>query len=207
MTINQEAEQNQKSEILPGQDILGLLATAGIPEMQWDIEDDLCDCTFPRAGFWTNPYIARTLKVRLCCIWAELHKMFPQHIQEIPAFTDYRINNNTYAAEPWEWNGEAPMPRYLWYRQLAVQTGFSLAQVRELYEDQQPPEGTPKAAEESTEISEPSQSLGPTISLNQLYGLLGQKEAELAALRIENAQLKSILQQVTEPTLTGESIG
>lgn len=130
-----------EEEVKPGQDILSMLASSGIPEIQWDPNDDLCDCTFPRAGMWTNPYIARTLKVRLCCIWAELYKMFPQHVQEIPAFMDYRKDDHTYDSKPWEWDGETEMPRYLWHRQLSVQTGLPLSMVRDMVKDEKPPQG------------------------------------------------------------------
>ena len=47
------------------QAIAEALAIASIPEIQWKHGDDLCDCTFQRIGFWTNPYLAKTLQVRL----------------------------------------------------------------------------------------------------------------------------------------------
>ena len=28
-----------------------------IPGVEWEYHDDLCDCTYQRIGFWTNPYI------------------------------------------------------------------------------------------------------------------------------------------------------
>ena len=133
-------------EILPGQDILALLASSTIPEMQWENGgDDLCDCTFQRIGFWTNPYIARTLKVRMCCIWADIYKRYPQFVQEIPAFTDYRVSDHTYDPRPWEWNSvDSDMPRWLWHRQLAVEEGLPLATIRKMYEGQEPPKAVGK---------------------------------------------------------------
>ena len=126
-----------QKEILPGQDILGLLETTGIPEIQWDPYDDLCDCIFQRYQWMTNPFLGRTMEVRLCCIWAELYKQYPQFIREIPASDDQ--NANQYRPEPREWQAEFDMPRSLWYRQLAVQHGLPLETIRKMYEDEEPP--------------------------------------------------------------------
>ncbi len=125
-------------EIKPGQDILALLNDK-LPDITWDYDDDLCDCTFQRIGYWTNPYLARTMKVRFCCLWAELAKTYPHLIQEIPAFDNY--NTHEWESEPHQWNGEDDMPRALWYRQLAVRKGLSLETIRNLYADKQPPKG------------------------------------------------------------------
>lgn len=132
------------AEILPGQDIHALLETSGIPEELWFDQDDLCDCTFQRIGWWTNPYIARTLEARLCCMWARLYKMFPDLVREIPAFDNYNAPTKTYEIIPQEWNGEGDMPRALWHRQVAIQTGLTLEQVRHLLKDEEPPKGKPK---------------------------------------------------------------
>ena len=69
-----------------------LLFTGQIPEIDWEHGDDLCDCTFQRIGYWTNPYLARTMEVRLCCIWKILAEQNPEIaalMQEIPAYDDY----------------------------------------------------------------------------------------------------------------------
>lgn len=111
---------------------LSLALAAPIPEMHWLSGDDLCDCTFQRIGEWTNPYIAQTLRVRMCCIWKELYKLFPQFVQEIPAY--YDENRHTWVTEPRAWDSsEANMPLSIWYRQIAAQTGRPLAEVREEY--------------------------------------------------------------------------
>ena len=123
---------------LPGQDILALLDTAGIPEENWTHWDDLCDCTFQRIGMWTNPYVGRTLKVRLCCIWAKLYAMFPEYVQEVPAFMDYN-KGDAYSAAPVAWDGDTDMPVYLWHRQLAVQMRLPLETVRKLFAGRSPP--------------------------------------------------------------------
>jgi hypothetical protein len=118
---------------------LASILAAAIPGLQWDTHDDLCDCTFQRIGFWTNPYIGATLRMRLCCLWKELAKQYPDLIQEVSAF--YNYNTHEYEAKPWEWNGEFDMPRAIWYRHLASKTGAPLAEVRQEYADQEPPKG------------------------------------------------------------------
>ncbi len=128
----------ERYDPLPGQDILGMFTNAD-REIKWVHGDDLCDCTFQRIGFWTNPYIARTYEVRLCCMWADLGKMFPDNIREINASTD--LNTGELVDEPMVWNGEADMPRDIWYRQLAVVRGESLETVREKFADIEPPKG------------------------------------------------------------------
>jgi|TARA_Y100001951_G_C11154951_1_gene191384 hypothetical protein len=118
-----------------------LLLTGHIPEMRWEQDDDLCDCTFQRIGWWTNPYIARTMEIRLCCIWKVLIEQNPEIaalVREIPAFDDY--NGNRWVSEPAAWNSkDHDMSRALWYRQLSVQQGKSLEQVRREYDHLEPP--------------------------------------------------------------------
>ena len=111
-----------------------------IPEVRWRHGDDLCDCTFQRIGFWTNPYLARTLEIRLCCMWKKLDEQYPGLMREIPAFTDYN-NGDRYVEEPTLWNGESDMPVALWHRQIAVLTGMSLSDIREKFAGQEPPKG------------------------------------------------------------------
>lgn len=113
-----------------------------IPEIRWEYGDDLCSCTFQRIGWWTNPYLARTLEIRLCCMWAKLNEMFPGLMREIPAFTDYN-HGNVYVTEPQMWNGEDDMPVHLWHRQIAILTGMSLPEVRRKFAGQKPPKGSP----------------------------------------------------------------
>jgi len=129
------------TDIRPGQDILGLVSSA-VPEVRWTHGDDLCDCTFQRIGEWTNPYLARTLRVRFCCIWAELYKDHPAFVQEIPAY--YSENTDRFETEPIEWNAEdAEMPRHLWYRQLAILHGRPLGEIRAMFETKEPPGRVP----------------------------------------------------------------
>lgn len=118
---------------------LAALLTENIPGIEWVHGDDLCDCTFQRIGEWTNPYIAKTLRVRFCCIWEELFKQYPEYVQRIDAY--YDENAKRFVTEPWEWNGDDDMPRALWHRHLASKTGRSLSEVRQEYADQEPPKG------------------------------------------------------------------
>lgn len=108
----------------------GLITQAlQIPAERWILGDNLCDCVFQRIGEWANPYIGRTLRIRLCCIWAELAKMFPQFVQDIPAY--YDENRDEWITEPQPWNSEdMDMPIYLWHRQEAQRTGKDIAVVR-----------------------------------------------------------------------------
>lgn len=114
--------------------IVEALAISALPDTIWRDQDDLCDCEFQRVCQWTNPYIGSTHEVRLCCIWGELYKMFPQHVRDIPAWFD--INNQAWVTEPMEWNGEAEMPKAVWYRHLARKWGRSVADVRAEYAQQ-----------------------------------------------------------------------
>lgn len=123
------------------QPVIGQRTYGGnVPEVRWLTGDDLCDCLFQRIGDWTNPYIGRTHRVRLCCEWGELSN--PQYVQEIPAY--HSENEDLYYTEPREWDGETDMPRYLWIRQVAVQMGIPVSEAREALKDQQPPKGTPR---------------------------------------------------------------
>ena len=121
-----------------------------MPEAFWNHEDDACDCTFQRIGLWKNPYIGETLEVRMCCIWAELYKLFPQHVRVTPA---YLVDDEAWAQSVMEWNGESAMPRSIWYRQLARQTGRSLPEIRAAYGHLEPPQGTPKPVPQEVTVN------------------------------------------------------
>lgn len=110
--------------------IVEALAISELPDVQWKTHDDLCDCTYQRIGMWTNPYLAETLEVRMCCIWAELYKQYPQFVRTIPAFWDY--NQEQWVTEPMQWNGEDDMPAAIWHRQLARAVGVDLQAARDM---------------------------------------------------------------------------
>jgi hypothetical protein len=116
----------------PVVDLSQALIIEQVPGIRWIVGDDLCDCTFQRIGDWTNSYIGRTKRVRLCCIWAEIEKQYPQFVQDIPMGFDE--NSESYLPEPVAWdNEEMPMPVGIWYRQLAQKTGRALADIRAEY--------------------------------------------------------------------------
>lgn len=174
---------------IPGQDILAFLETSGIPEENWTHGDDLCDCTFQRIGFWTNPYIGRTLKVRLCCIWAKVYAMFPEYVQEIPAFTDYN-HGDSYVAKPAPWDGETDMPLHLWHRQLAVEMHLPLSAVRELVAGQEPPKAV-RAKEVSVETHDNGTSVG-------VLGAKALTVTQRVALMATQATISQLLSQVAQ---------
>lgn len=129
-------------------DVLAALALGNIPDVHWLPDDDLCDCTFQRIGFWTNPYLGKTLRVRLCCIWAEIYKMFPQFVQDIDAY--YDSNTHTWVKEPQDWDSaEMNMPLAIWYRQLAQREGRPVSEVRAEYSERknERPKATGKVVE------------------------------------------------------------
>jgi hypothetical protein len=148
----EKRQENVTTELAPGQRFHG----GEIPEFRWEIGDDACDCVFQRIGDWTNPYLGRTMRVRLCCIWAELYKEWPQFVQEIPASWDQ--NERRFDIEPMEWNGEADMPLAFWHRHLASLTGMSLPEVREKYKDTAPPKGIPRPVVSHPPSQEPPMS-------------------------------------------------
>ena len=103
---------------------------------EWLVGDDKCDCTFQRIGQWANPYIGKTLQVRLCCIWAEIAKEYPQFVQEFDCYLDSNRVEPVMGPQPWN-SEEMDMPLDIWYRQLAVQQGRPLREVREEYQHKQ----------------------------------------------------------------------
>ena len=114
-------------------ELLAATQVAALPDITWLNGDEKCDCTYQRIGFWTNPYIAQTLEVRLCCLFAEFQKAYPDLFRETDAFWDY--NRGKWVTEPQDWDSEdMPMPVYLWHRQLARKTGKSLQEIRAEYQ-------------------------------------------------------------------------
>ena len=79
----------------------------------------------------------------MCCIWAELYKMFPQFVRVTPAYLDG--NAKQWVTEPQEWNGEAEMPKAIWFRHLARKEGRPVSEVRGDYaeRDDLRPKGRP----------------------------------------------------------------
>lgn len=184
--------------LAPGHNILG----GEIPEIRWIHGDDLCDCTFQRIGEWTNPYIARTMRVRLCCIWSELYKQYPEHVQEIGAY--YDENEDRFETEPMEWNGESDMPPALWHRQLAVMRREPIEKIRHKFEGLEPPKGVKRPKPEPELSDQP-------VSIYEIAGrqaeTIAQLQEHVSALGKLMAGLKSGEISLDEITVEDESEG
>jgi hypothetical protein len=117
---------------------LGLLLGDELPEITWVHGDDLCDCIFQRIGEWSNPYLARTLRVRMCCLWDRIYAEHPDLVELIPAYHDQ--NADKLLEDPLEWNGDHDMPRWLWHRQLSTILKKPLDEIRRRFGEQKPPQ-------------------------------------------------------------------
>src|SRR3990167_1322326 len=101
-----------KEELSAVQAAEAIIASGPIPGGRWILGDNLCDCAFQRIGDWTNPYIAQTLRVRLCCLWEKMFAQYPELVQRIPAY--YDMNRDVYVSTPAEWGSQdMDMPIYL----------------------------------------------------------------------------------------------
>lgn len=159
----------------PSPDVVSVATALGVlPESWWTNEDDACDCTFQRIGMWTNPYLAETLEVRMCCIWKALYEMFPDHVRTTPAYLDQ--NAGEWVTEPREWDGEYDMPTAIWHRQEARRTGRTVAEMRR--ELQMRDEGRPRGIPRAAPVGDPD----PPFEHVLLEMVMGLAE-EVAALR------------------------
>lgn len=124
------------------QDIISALSIGSLPDVDWEVHDDLCDCTYQRIGSWKNIYLAETLEIRLCCIWAEFQKQYPEFVRVIPGYK----HEGEWITEPMNWNAEFEMPKAIWYRHLARKYGRSVGDIRAEYSerDEERPRGTPR---------------------------------------------------------------
>lgn len=122
--------------------VLEALSIGNLPGVAWSNQDDQCDCVYQRIGMWKNPYLAETLEIRLCCIWAKLAEQYPEFVRTIPGYFDE--NTKRWITEPLEWNGQAEMPKAIWYRHLARKEGRPLSDIRQEYsqKDEQRPKGS-----------------------------------------------------------------
>ena len=150
-----------------------------MPEFIWTHGDDLCDCTFQRIGEWTNPYLARTRRVRVCCLEDRMLEGNEDLVQDIPGF--FNDNNGLFETEPWVWNGEDDMPEHLFMRQTAIIQGLSLDETRVKFEGVEPPKGIPrpKVIEKRKTMSE--------------HEVIGQQVMKIQALEKRNDILISVI--------------
>ncbi len=125
------------------------------PEFHWTHGDDKCNCTFQRIGQWANPYIGKTIQIRLCCAWAKLFER-PEMAEFYQEFDGYwNENTQDFDREPIPWNSDSDMPRYLFYRQVATVTGQTLDEVRAEWEGKDLPEETKATLTEEGEDMAP----------------------------------------------------
>ena len=113
-----------------------------MPEITWTHGDDLCNCTFQRIGDWSNPYLALTRRVRVCCLEQRMLEGNEDLVQDIPGY--FNENTGEFETEPWEWDGEDDMPEHLFMRQTAIIQDLSLDETRVKFEGVEPPKGIPR---------------------------------------------------------------
>ena len=164
-----------------------------IPEIVWTHGDDLCNCVFQRIGDWSNPYLGRTLRVRVCCMEQKMFEDYPEFVQEIPAFWD--ANTDTWVDGPLDWDGEDDMPRHLWHRQVAILTGLSLDETRVRFEGEEPPKGIerPSKPPEQRRPMSAEEIIGrQLIELNELQSQLDATVSVIHMLKNETVTLEQI---------------
>lgn len=124
--------------------ILQALSIGNLPDMEWNNQDDLCNCIYQRVGMWKNPYLAETLEVRLCCVWGKLAEQYPDAVRTIPGY--FNENSQEWMTQPIAWDGESEMPKAIWYRHLARKFDRPLSEIRAEYADKDElrPKGTPR---------------------------------------------------------------
>ena len=168
------------------------LHPTAMPEFIWTHGDDLCDCTFQRIGEWTNPYIARTRRVRVCCLEDRMLEGNEDLVQDIPGF--FNDNTGLFEMEPWVWNGEDDMPESLFMRQTAIIQGLSLDATRVKFEGVEPPKGIPrpKVVKKRETMSE--------------YEVIGQQVMKIQELEKQKNTLVSVIHSIKNGTLDLERI-
>ena len=163
-----------------------------MPEITWTHGDDLCNCTFQRIGDWANPYIARTRRVRVCCLENRMLEGNEDLVQDIPGY--FNENTGEFETEPWVWDGEDDMPEHLFMRQTAIIQGLSLDETRVKFEGVEPPKGIarPKAVEKRRSMSE--------------HEVIGQQVMKIQELEKRNDILISVIHSIKKGELDIEQI-
>ena len=163
-----------------------------MPEITWTHGDDLCNCTFQRIGDWANPYIARTRRVRVCCLENRMLEGNEDLVQDIPGY--FNENTGEFETEPWVWNGEDDMPESLFMRQAAIIQGLSLDATRVKFEGVEPPKGIPrpKVVNKRRSMSE--------------YEVIGQQVMKIQELEKKSNVLISVIHALKNGELDIERI-
>lgn len=163
-----------------------------MPEITWTHGDDLCNCTFQRIGDWANPYLARTRRVRVCCLESRMLEGNDDLVQDIPGY--FNENTGEFDMEPWVWDGEDDMPEHLFMRQTAIIQGLSLDETRVKFEGVEPPKGTPrlKIAEKRKSMSE--------------HEVIGQQLMRIQELEKQKAMLVSVVHSIKTGAIDIEDI-
>ena len=158
-----------------------------MPEVTWTHGDDLCNCTFQRIGDWANPYIARTRRVRVCCLENRMLEGNEDLVQDIPGY--FNENTGEFETEPWVWNGEDDMPEHLFMRQTAIIQGLSLDETRVKFEGVEPPKGIPRPplVEKRETMSE--------------YEVIGQQVMKIQELEKQKNILVNMIHSIKNGTL------
>jgi hypothetical protein len=162
-------------QTLLDRDIIHALSLGDLPDVLWKHGDDLCDCTYQRICMWTNPYLATTHEIRLCCVWAKLGEQYPDLVRDIPAYWD--VNAEEWQTEAAEWDGETDMPAYLWYRHLARKEGLTVGGARAKYASRlhEKPVGQPRP------VVEPEETVDIVAVMWEALTSLAAEVAELKA--------------------------
>jgi hypothetical protein len=163
-----------------------------MPEITWTHGDDLCNCTFQRIGDWANPYIARTRRVRVCCLENRMLEGNEDLVQDIPGY--FNENTGDFETEPWVWDGEDDMPEHLFMRQTAIIQGLSLDETRVKFEGVEPPKGIarPKVIEKREGMSE--------------YEVIGKQLMRIQELEKERNTLISVIHSIKNGDLLVDRI-
>lgn len=121
---------------------LAIVESQELERQSWNVNDDLCDCVYQRTCSWYNPYIGETYEVRICCLYAEFEKAWPQFFRR-------------FKSEPAAWNGESDMPKSIFVRQLANIEDCSVAEARDIASQYKVPTGKPRTPKPTLWLNTP----------------------------------------------------
>ena len=163
-------------------------ALAGeLPGVQWLQGDDRCDCLYQRIGEWRNPYLGQTHQIRLCCAWDAIAKAIPGVAQAVQTLQGYYDSNRVEPQPLREWDSdEMDMPLGLWYRQLAVKTGRSVADIRAEYRHRL--SERPRKIATGAKTKEPNQAEARLAQLKRMEATGWNPDDVWAQFKLEDAR-------------------